>query len=89
MSQFSKLATKLQGLPILTNDCPLENKCLLKNVVYQATMRGDNEQEMVYIWLTERLSMEKYDNEKATFRIQLYAINTRLSLYEREHKEKN
>ena len=48
------------------NEHLLENKCLIKNVDYQA--RSNDQQDMVYAGLIEWLRKNKLNDHKASFR---------------------
>ena len=50
-------------------DCPLENKCLTKSVIYQATVtREDNMTKETYIGLTENTFKSRYAGHIHTFK---------------------
>ena len=51
-----------------SDECPVENKCLTKGVVYQATVtRQDNMKNETYIGLTENSFKTRFSAHKYTF----------------------
>ena len=49
-------------------ECPVENKCLQKGVVYQATVTREDDQVDTYIGLTATTFKERWSNHKSNFR---------------------
>jgi hypothetical protein len=65
-----------------SDECPLENKCLTKSVVYQATVtRQDNMSKETYIGLTENSFKSRYSSHKYTFNHEEFRHATTLSEY--------
>lgn len=51
------------------NTCPLDNNCLVKSVIYQATVkRKDNNECATYIGQTENSFKQRYNGHTSTFR---------------------
>ena len=49
-------------------ECPLNNNCLTKSIVYQATVKQENNQEeQTYVGLTENTFKTRYTEHKASF----------------------
>ena len=64
------------------NSCPVANKCLLKNVIYQAIVkRQDNQKVESYIGLTSTSFKERWSTHKSSFKLQSHANDTKLSAY--------
>ena len=63
-------------------NCPLENNCLLDNVIYQATVkRLDTQKEDTYIGLTSKSFKERWNNHKTSFRLQSHKNESKLSVH--------
>ena len=60
--------------------CPLQNKCLEKNVIYQATVTT-KEREETYVGMTENAFKTRYGNHKQSFNNPKYKNQTELSKY--------
>ena len=64
------------------NNCPVQNKCLTNDVIYQATVtRQDNQKTETYIGLTARTFKERWNTHKTSFRLQSHQTETKLSTY--------
>ena len=63
-----------------TPPCPLQGKCLLDNVVYQATVRTQSE-EQTYVGLSSTSFKLRLGNHKKSFKNETYRRNTSLSTY--------
>ena len=64
------------------NSCPVENKCLQKNVIYQATVKRQDDQKVeTYIGLTSTSFKERWSTHKSSFRLQTHENATSLSAY--------
>ena len=61
-------------------DCPLDNNCLVKNVIYQATVTTTTATN-TYIGLTETEFKTRYRNHVTSFRQDRYRNATELSKY--------
>ena len=62
--------------------CPLNGKCLTIELVYQATItRNDNQQEETYIGLTENTFKTRYYGHTSSFRSEERKHSTTLSQY--------
>ena len=73
-----------------SNLCPLENKCLIKSIVYKASVTEENSNDTkVYIGSTSTTFKERFRNHKKSIANPLYATNTELSKYVWSLKEKN
>ena len=60
----------------------MKNECLTTNVIYQATVkRLDNQQIETYIGLTSRSFKERWTCHKTSFRLQSHQNETKLSVY--------
>ena len=69
--------------------CPLNGKCLTTELVYQATVtRNDNQQEETYIGLTENTFKTRYNGHTNSFRNEEKKNSTTLSQYIWSLKEK-
>ena len=64
------------------SECPLEKKCLTKNIVYKAvvTTKEDNEAKE-YIGMTANRFKERYGNHKKSFSDPKYENETEFSKY--------
>ena len=61
-------------------NCPLQNKCLEKGIVYQATVTTQGNEE-TYVGITENAFKLRYANHKQSFNNQKYRNQTELSKY--------
>lgn len=59
-------------------DCPLENQCLTRGIVYQATVTTEQESEC-YVGLTDTDFKSRYANHKQSFRKEAHSSQTELS----------
>ena len=63
-------------------DCPVGNKCMTQDVVYQAKVRRlDNNKEETYIGLTSNTFKQRWTAHKSSFRLEPHEKDTRLSTY--------
>ena len=62
------------------NTCPLDGNCLVRNVVYQATVTAENTAE-TYVGLTETTFKTRFNNHKTSFNNERYKTSTELSKY--------
>jgi len=66
----------------IAEQCPIENKCLTKSIVYQATVTNNNTgKEETYIGLSENTFKTRYAQHKASFNNRNKSNSTRLSQY--------
>ena len=73
----------------IQNSCPLNGKCLTTELVYQATVtRNDNQQEETYIGLTENTFKTRYNGHTSSFSNEEKKNSTTLSQYIWSLKEK-
>ena len=73
----------------IQNSCPLNGKCLTTELVYQATVTGnDNQQEETYIGLTENTFKTRYNGHTSSFKNEEKKNFTTLSQYIWSLKEK-
>ena len=70
-------------------DCPLNGKCLSKNVIYKCIVSSQNNPDKQYIGLTEGEWKKRYANHKQSFKHKKYSKETMLSKYIWDLKEKN
>ena len=69
-------------------ECPVENKCLTKKVIYKAEVKNNkNEDTKIYIGLSENSFKERYRNHTKSFRHDKYKNETVLSKYIWDLKE--
>jgi len=63
------------------NTCPLEQKCLTKNIVYKATVTSNcpTYKSKIYLGLCETTFKQRYSNHKRSFNIARYKNDTELS----------
>lgn len=63
------------------NTCPLEQKCLTKNIVYKATVTSNcpTYKSKIYFGLCETTFKQRYSNHKRSFNIARYKNDTELS----------
>ena len=65
---------------IKKDQCPLQQKCLAKNVIYKATITTTNpDTEKEYIGLCETTFKKRYANHKKSFNHEKYKNSTTLS----------
>ena len=50
-----------------TNNCPVQNKCCLRRVVYQANITTANNESKIYIGSTKRMFKARFNEHKASF----------------------
>ena len=62
-------------------NCPLEQKCLTRNIVYKAkvTSNNQNDQEKGYFGLCETTFKKRFPNHKKSFNLKEYQNETELS----------
>ena len=64
------------------DECPVGNKCMTQDVVYQAKVRRlDNNKEETYIGLTSNTFKQRWTAHKSSFRLEAHEKDTRLSTY--------
>ena len=64
------------------NECPLEGKCLEKQLIYQCTVKSsENDVGVNYIGLTENAFKTRWSQHKHTFKYEEKANSTELSKY--------
>ena len=71
------------------NECPLGQKCLSKNIVYQATVKTNDGNEEVYIGSCSTTFKERLGNHKYSFTHEDSKHRTRLSTYMWEVQDKD
>ena len=66
---------------IKKDECPLNNKCLTTNLVYEATLKSTNHnyQPKTYIGISEGTFKTRYANHKKSFNHRKYEMDTTLS----------
>ena len=70
--------------------CPLQNKCLTPNIVYQADITNNvDDERRVYLSLSETPFKEKYRNPIRDFNNEIYYNKTKLSKYVWDLKHNN
>ena len=69
------------------NNCPLNNACKTKSIVYQATVTPSNQPPKIYIGMTENEFKTRYRNHKSSFNNVEHAGSTTLSKFIWELKE--
>lgn len=73
-----------------SNNCPLENKCLISSVIYQATVtRDDINKDETYVGLTENTFKSRFNGHTASFRNSENKHATTLSEYVWSLKDNN
>ena len=70
-----------------TKTCPLQGKCLLDNVVYQATVKSDNSEE-TYVGLASTTFKSRLGNHHKAMKNSKYRHDTTLSLHIWDLKDK-
>ena len=64
------------------NTCPLQNKCLTPNIIYQADVTNNvDEERRVYFGLAETPLKERHRNHVRDFKHEIYYNSTELSKY--------
>ena len=65
------------------NICPMENKCLTSNIIYEVTVTNNtNMVEKIYFGLCETSFKERYHNHTGSFRLQnVVKIQNYLNMY--------
>ena len=64
------------------NTCPLQNKCLTPNIIYQADVTNNvDEERRVYFGLAETPFKERHRNHVRDFKHEIYYNSTELSKY--------
>ena len=73
----------------LTNQCPMENKCVIENVVYKATIfsKLNPSDYKIYFGTAMGLWKERYYNHKTSFKLEAHKNDTALSQYYWEIKK--
>ena len=72
------------------NKCPLQNKCLTPDIVYQAIVTNNiGIVKKIYFKLCETSFKERYHNHTSSFRLQSRSKDTELSKYVWELKNEN
>ena len=70
--------------------CPMNGKCLVKSLVYQATVTTDNNRpSQTYVGLTENTFKTRFNNHKASFNSYQKRNSTELSKYVWDLKREN
>ena len=71
------------------NNCPVGNKCLLSDVIYQATVtRLDNREKETYVGLSSTSFKSRWNNHKTSFNLASHEKETRLSIHVWDLKRK-
>ena len=70
------------------NSCPLDGKCLVECIVYEATVSTTN-QTNTYFGLAEGSFKSRYNNHTKSFRLRRYEHNTELSKHIWSLKDSN
>jgi hypothetical protein len=65
------------------NECPLDGKCKVDNIVYKATVTTitDDGNTKEYIGMTANPFKERYANHKTSFNLYNHSSDTKLSKY--------
>ena len=71
-----------------SNDCPLQNQCLVTNLVYSAKVETNNGQSKEYIGMTANTFKERLNNHTKSFKNAKYRHNTELSKHIWDLKDK-
>ena len=69
--------------------CPLDDECLVNNVVYKATVATTPGETKVYIGMTEHSFKTRYNNHKLSFKHRKHSHDTVLSKYIWDLKDNN
>ena len=64
---------------IKKTDCPLQEKCLSENTLYQADISSENFQTKIYYGISETKFKTRYSNHKKSFNHEKHKNDTRLS----------
>ena len=73
----------------IKKDCPIENKCLLTDVIYQASVtRLDNSVKETYVGLASTSFKARWSNHKTSFNLESHEKETRLSIHVWDLKRK-
>ena len=70
------------------NDCPLDGKCLVDNVIYQATVTTESGNKESYIGLTSNSFKQRWTQHKSSFKNKEKKGETALSQHIWQLKEK-
>ena len=70
-------------------NCPVQGKCREKDVLYNADIQIDGEEEKLYIGVTASEFKVRHSNHKTSLKYEKYKHSTMLSTYIWENKEKN
>ena len=70
-------------------ECPVEGKCGLKGIIYQATLKYDGDKKDTYVGLTERKFIERHKEHLTNFENRHQKSTTKLSKKVWNLKEKN
>ena len=73
----------------IKENCPVQNNCLEKGVIYQATITKDDGKIDTYIGLTATTFKERWRNHKSNFKTRNPKNSTTLSKHVRELEENN
>ena len=73
----------------IKENCPVENKCLRKGVVYQATITRDDQKIDTYIGLTATTFKERWRNHRSNFKTRNPKNSTSLSKYVLQLQDQN
>ena len=66
----------------IKNSCPLDNKCLTSQLIYQADVTNNLDDEYKdFLGLAETTFKERYSNQKSSFKIENSKSSTELSKY--------
>ena len=73
------------------NECPIQNKCLIPNIIYGATVTNNTDivQKKIYFELFETSFKERYRNHTSSVRLQSRSKDTQLSKHVWELKNEN
>ena len=72
---------KTQENPLYSplTDCPLQEKCLSENTLYQADISSENFQTKIYYGISETKFKTRYSNHKKSFNHEKHKNDTQLS----------
>ena len=73
----------------IKENCPVENKCLQKGVVYQATLTRDDQKVETYIGLTATTFKERWRNHRSNFKTRNPKNSTCLSKHVMQLQDQN
>ena len=71
------------------DNCPVQGKCREKDVLYNADIKLDGEDEKLYIGATASEFKVRHSNHKSSLKHEKYKHSTMLSTYVWENKDKN